>query len=159
MIDAHYISWLRLVAALGCGLMAGLFFSFSAVIMRSLARQPQASGMAVMQTINVAILNPWFGAAFFGTPFACVLVIISSLLNWDGARAACSIAGSVLYLIGGLLVTVLFNIPKNNALEAVEATAPGAAALWSDYLTSWTRWNHVRSATTFAAAAFLTISV
>ncbi len=71
-----------LFAALGCGLMAGLFFAFSVSVMRALARLPAAEGIVAMQAINVAILNPVFLMAFFGTAAACVLVLIASFLRW-----------------------------------------------------------------------------
>lgn len=58
---------LTLFAALGCGLMAGFFFAFSASVIKVLARLPSAEGIAAMQSINVAILNPVFLAAFLGT--------------------------------------------------------------------------------------------
>jgi uncharacterized membrane protein len=63
------------------------------------------------------------------------------------------------YLIGTLLVRVLCNLPKNDALAAVPPSAPGAAGLWSSYLSSWTAWNHVRTAAALAAAALLTIAL
>jgi uncharacterized membrane protein len=37
---------LTLLAALGCGLIAGVFFAFSALVMRALARRPHAEGIA-----------------------------------------------------------------------------------------------------------------
>jgi hypothetical protein len=46
---------LTLAAALGCGLMAGLFFAFSVAVMKALARLPSAEGIDAMQSINVAI--------------------------------------------------------------------------------------------------------
>ena len=66
-----------LVAALGCGLMAGLFFAFSVSVMKALARLSSAEGIAAMQSINVAIINPVFVAAFFGT--AAALAAAASL--------------------------------------------------------------------------------
>jgi len=45
---------MTLVAALGCGLMAGLFYAFSVSVMKALARLPSAAGIAAMQFINVA---------------------------------------------------------------------------------------------------------
>jgi len=87
---------LTLFAALGCGLMAGLFFAFSVSVMKALARLPPAEGIAAMQSINVAILNPLFGAAFFGTAAACVLVMISSLLWWHAPGAVYLLVGSAL---------------------------------------------------------------
>jgi uncharacterized membrane protein len=62
------------MGVLGCGLMAGLFFAFSVSVMKALARLPSGAGMAAMQSINVAIINPVFLAAFFGTAAACVFL-------------------------------------------------------------------------------------
>ena len=38
------------------------------------------------------------------------------------------------------------------------ASAEGAR-LWADYVVSWTRWNHVRTAAAVAAAGSLTIAL
>jgi uncharacterized membrane protein len=150
---------LTTLTALGCGLMGGLFFSFSALVMPSLARLPQVGGMAAMQTINDVVFNPWFGVAFVGTPAACVLVMIYSLLRRRDAGAIYIIIGGALYLVGALLVTVFFNVPRNEALVAVATTDPGAAGLWASYLTSWTAWNHVRAAAALAGAASLIVGL
>ena len=48
---------LAFAAALGGGLMAGLFFAFSNSVMGALARLPAAQGVAAMNSINVVILN------------------------------------------------------------------------------------------------------
>jgi uncharacterized membrane protein len=40
------------VAAIGCGLMAGLFFVFSVCVMRALGRLPAETAIATMQAIN-----------------------------------------------------------------------------------------------------------
>jgi uncharacterized membrane protein len=62
----------KLLSALGCGLMAGL--CLFCLRERSLAGLPSAAGVAAMQSINVAIINPMFLAAFFGTAVACLLI-------------------------------------------------------------------------------------
>jgi uncharacterized membrane protein len=51
---------LTLFAALGCGVVAGVFFAFSAFVMRALARLPAQQGIAAMQAINVAAVTPVF---------------------------------------------------------------------------------------------------
>ena len=58
---------LVLLAALGSGLMAGLFFVFSVAIMTALERLMPHEGVAAMQHINVVIINPLFALVFFGT--------------------------------------------------------------------------------------------
>ncbi|MCZ6794067.1 MAG: DUF1772 domain-containing protein [Planctomycetota bacterium] len=150
---------LTLLASLGCGLIAGLFFAFSVAVMRALARLPSAEGIAAMQSINVAIINPIFLAVFFGTAAACALVIIASLLRWCELGVVYLVLGSVLYLIGSFLVTVVFNVPKNNALASISPANPDSASLWANYLARWTAWNHVRTVAALAAMAFLIIGL
>jgi uncharacterized membrane protein len=112
-----------------------------------------------MQSINVVVLNPWFMTAFFGTAAACVLALIFSLLRWHEPGAAYAFAGGVLYLVGTLLVTIAFNVPRNEALAALAPTDPNAASLWVAYVASWTAWNHVRTAAALAAAASFSIAL
>ena len=52
--------------------------------------------------------------------------------------------------IAGAVVTMAFNVPLNNQLDAVDPvglSAADAAREWQAYLSSWTAWNHVRAAT------------
>jgi len=55
---------LTLCAALGCGLMAGVFFAFSSFVMNALARLTPGEGIAAMQSINVAVINPLVHGSF-----------------------------------------------------------------------------------------------
>jgi uncharacterized membrane protein len=105
------------------------------------------------------VINPLFGTAFFGTAAACVLLAVSSLLTWHKPGAVYILIGSLHYLVGAIGVTFVFNVPRNNALAAVDPTSADGASLWADYLTSWTAWNHVRTAAAVAAAASLTIGL
>ncbi len=150
---------LTLISALGSGLMAGFFFSFSVSVMKALGRLPTAQGIAAMQSINVVVINPVFLIAFFGTAVACVAVAISALSTWHRPGAAYLLAGGLLYLVGSFLVTIAFNVPRNNALAAVDPASAAGAALWASYLTAWTAWNHVRTAAALAAAAVLSIAL
>ena len=146
-------------AAIGCGLMAGLLFAFSTSVMKALAQLPPAAGIAAMQTINITIINPVFGVAFGGTAVACIFVMINSLLQRREPGTVYALIGSALYLVGTLLVTVVFNVPKNNALAVLAPTAPDSVIVWSSYVTSWTAWNHIRTLAALVAAALLTLSL
>ena len=112
-----------------------------------------------MQSIDVAVINPVFFAAFFGTAAACALVVIASLLRWHDTDAVYLLVGGTLYLVGSLLVTVVFNVPENDALASVTPADPDGDCPWASYLAKWTAWNHVRTATALAAAASLTIGL
>jgi uncharacterized membrane protein len=148
---------IALLSALGCGLMAGFFFAFSTVIMKALGRVPPAQGVVAMQTINVVVINPLFLTPFLGTAASCVFMIVAALRAGHDPRASYWLAASVLYLVGTLLVTMVFNVPRNDALAAVAPDTSEAARLWAAYLTTWTMWNHVRTIAALAAAVLFTL--
>lgn len=155
MIDNLFVT-LTLLAALGCGLMAGIFFIFSNTVMSALARLQPPQGLAAMQAINRTILNPLFFVLFLGTAAACLLLAVSLLWRWPQPGAVYLLAGSLLYLVGAILVTIVFNVPMNEALDTVTPESVDAAARWASYLTHWTTWNHVRTvAALLAAVSFL----
>jgi uncharacterized membrane protein len=150
---------LTFVSAIGSGLMAGFFLAFSIVVMKALGQQPPVHGIAAMQSINIVVINPMFFTAFFGTAAACLVLTVSTFFRWQRPGAAYLLAGSLLYLVGTILVTILFNVPRNNALAAVDPTSPEGANVWATYLSSWTAWNHVRTIAALAAAASFTIAL
>ena len=158
-LKQNLILILTLLSALGCGVIAGVFFAFSVFVMKALARLPPAQGIAAMQSINVAVLNRWFFSAFFGTAGGCAVLIGISLWMWHEAGAIHRLIGGALYLAGTILVTILFNVPRNNALAAVDPASPKGASLWARYLSEWTTWNHVRTVAALAAAAFLSVAI
>ena len=143
-----------LASALGCGLIAGVFFAFSSFVMKALARLPATQGIAAMQSINIVVINPWFLGVFLGTAAACLFLIVAMFI-WEMPDGI--YIGSLLYLIGTIGVTRAFNIPRNDALARVDPTSAEGARLWANYVTSWTAWNHVRTAAALAAAAWFTI--
>ena len=149
----------HIATALGCALMGGLFFAFSSFVMTALARIAPEKGIAAMQSINAAVFNPWFFAAFFGTPIACVVVAVLAVTGWHEPGALHALVGSVLYVVGTFLVTMVFNVPLNNALATVTPDSAAGAELWRRYVAEWTNWNHVRTLAAIAGSALLIIAV
>ncbi|HEX7183631.1 MAG TPA: anthrone oxygenase family protein [Thermoanaerobaculia bacterium] len=143
---------LTLVALLGSGLMAGAFFAFSTFVMRALSRLPAGEGIAAMQAINVAVINPLFLGAFLGTGALSVAAIAAAWMRWGKPGTAYLLAGGILYLLGTFFVTVLCNVPLNNSLAAVAPADPEGARHWVNYVSRWTAWNHVRTAAALLAA-------
>lgn len=148
-----------LAAVLGSGLIAGLFFAFSAFVMKALARLPAEQGIAAMRAINSAILNPLFFTVFFGTAAASLFAIVFAVLHRNAPHAAYLLAGGILYLAGSFLVTAVFNVPLNNALAAVAPESEEGARVWTRYVANWTAWNHVRTLATLAAAAAFALAL
>lgn len=150
---------LALSGALGCGLVAGVFFAFSTFVMKALSRLAPAEGIAAMQSINVVVLRSWFMAAFLGTSAVCAVALIFSLWWWRGPGLVFMFAGSLFYLVGCFLVTILFSVPRNKALAAVAPSGADSARSWAGYVAGWTAWNHVRTASSFAAAVLFSIAL
>jgi uncharacterized membrane protein len=147
-----------LAAAATCGLIGGCFFAFSTFVMKALRRLPASQGIAAMQSINVAVINPWFLAPFVGGAVLCAAVAAAALLAWRTPGAGLAVAGAVLYVGGTFLVTMLLNVPLNDALARLPPESPEAAAEWARYCSAWTAWNHVRTAAAVAAALAFTFA-
>lgn len=137
-------------SAIGCGLMAGIYFAFSTFIMTAFGRLGQAAGIAAMNAINVDIVRSLFMPPFLGTTVAGAALVVMGTLRVSEPGAVSMIAGGGLYVIGMFVVTMVFNVP--NALAALQPSAPEAGAVWAAYLKDWTFWNHVRTVASVVAS-------
>jgi len=151
--------FLILLAAIGCGLIGGVFFAFSTFVMHALRNRPPAEGMAAMREINVAVINPGFLGAFLGTAIVCVVAGVQSVTRWENPQSILLIMGAALYIVGTFGVTMLFNVPLNNTLANMSADDANAANTWSDYARRWTVWNHIRTIAAIAAMACFIFSL
>jgi uncharacterized membrane protein len=155
----NLLDLLTLGALLGCGLVAGVFYAFSSFVMRALGALAPAQGVAAMQSINVVVINPLFLGAFMGTAGGCLALAVVALARGPDPRAGWWLAGAALYLLGTFLFTLVFHVPRNNALAAVEPTSAEAARLWATYVVTWTMGNHVRAAAALLASAAFALAL
>ena len=139
--------------AIGCGLLAGVYFAFSSFIMAALERTGQAHGVAAMNSINATILGSLFMPFFCGTTLASLILAINGLVRRGEPGAMAALAGGLIYFAGMFLCTIVFNVPLNNSLAAVDAGSEAAAPAWARFLKEWTFWNHVRTIASAAAGA------
>jgi uncharacterized membrane protein len=153
----HFV--VTLLSALGCGVIGGVFFAFSTFVMKALNALPPPQGIAAMKSINVVVLNPLFLGVFLGTAVGCVALVISSLLGWEKPGEALVLAGGVLYLVGTLLVTIACNVPRNDALAALDPVGAESSQFWTNYIRVWTAWNHVRTIAAIAASGLMMIAL
>lgn len=138
---------------IGTGVVSGVFFAFSGFIMPALGRLPAPQGVAAMQAINVTAVTPPLMIALFGTAAVCLAIAVEAALSWGTPGAALRLLAALLYLVGVAGVTMAFNVPRNNALAALQPDTTQAASYWSGYLKEWTTWNSVR---TLASALAMT---
>ncbi len=139
--------------ALCTALMAGIYLAFSSFVMGSLAAMPKAQGILAMQSINRVILSSSFMLLFWLSTLASLGLGAWGISQWGASGAGYLVAGGAVYVLGMFVCTAAFNVPLNNALDAVDPTTAAAAELWQTYLRNWTRYNHVRTVCSAAASA------
>ncbi|TCL72278.1 anthrone oxygenase family protein [Rhizobium sp. BK251] len=145
-----------IAAAIGSGLIAGMFFAFSTFVMTAFARIPAEQGIAAMNSINVTIVRSPFMLLFVPTALLCIAISVIAIMGWRGSASVWMLAGAASYLFASFISTIVFNVPLNDALAKVGGSDPAAAQLWATYLKDWTWWNHVRTiASLISAIAFV----
>lgn len=144
------LTWL---AALGAALISGVFFAFSTFVMAALGRRPPAEGIATMQAINIVVVRSGFIVVFVATAAISLALAAAALLRWGNPRALPWLAGALLYGVGTFGLTIVRNVPLNDALAAAAPGSSDGATLWARYLVDWTWWNSVRTACALAATA------
>jgi uncharacterized membrane protein len=145
------LEWVLLVTAVLCGVAGGVFFAFSTYVMPALDRVAPAQAVAAMQAINVAAVAPF--TTVQGAPAVLsVALIVDALLHWRGTASALIVTAGVVYLGGLIALTGGYHVPRNNALDRVDAAGPEAAAAWRRHAGPWTRGNHVRALAGMLAA-------
>jgi uncharacterized membrane protein len=144
---------LPLLVCLGAGLIGGVFFAFSAFVMKALAGLPAGPAVLAMQRINTTVLNPWFLGVFVGTAVLAGVCVLAGFFPWGTPRSLLLLAAGLAYLAGAFGVTAACNVPRNERLAALDADSPQAALYWPVYLREWLFWNHVRTGAALLAAA------
>ncbi|MFB0613857.1 anthrone oxygenase family protein [Aurantiacibacter poecillastricola] len=146
-------------SAVSAGIMAGVYFAFSAFVMRSLDAIAAPAGMQAMQSINRVILRSTFLPLFFLSLLACAVMAVIASLDLAAPGAVAMLIGALLYILGMFVVTVVGNVPLNNRLDATAAGSDEGAAMWREYMTRWTRWNHVRTLVCAVSLVFLVLAI
>lgn len=145
-------------AAVGTGVAAGVFFAFSTFVMKALGRLPGAQGLVAMQAINRAAPSAWFMTALFGTALVVVGLAIVALTSSGERYSVYLLIGGGLYL-AAIVLTIVYHVPRNDALALVDPNAADATVQWTRYLSQWTAWNHVRTLTSVASAACFALAL
>ncbi|MBX2803972.1 MAG: DUF1772 domain-containing protein [Myxococcales bacterium] len=152
LLDLSWPQAALLVSAVAAGLSGGCTFVFSNFVMPALGRLERPEAIRAMQAINEDAINPLFLLIFIGTGAA--VVALSAAHGWLVGPNGWLYAGTVLYAVGVVGITVFGNVPLNDALAQVDASSP--AADWLAYARPWTALNTARTvAAALASACFV----
>lgn len=150
---------LTIFCAVGAGTAAGTFFTFSTFTMAGLKRLAPAQGAAAMQAINREAPTPLFMLLLFGTGVACLVLMIHAALRLEQPGSWYRLVAGLIYIFGVVVMTVVYHVPRNEILEALDAESAEGVAYWTTYLEEWVRMNHVRTIAPLVTAALLTMSL
>src|SRR5262245_34405249 len=149
---------LTIASAVGAGLNAGVFFAFSTFVMTALRQLPPRDGLVAMQRINRAAPSPLFMIALFGTALLCVIIGIDGLRPWNASGMPWCVTAAASFPVS-IVLTVVYHVPHNDAVAALDPNAASSGAEWLRYATAWTRWNHVRTLSSIASAVLFARSL
>jgi uncharacterized membrane protein len=68
-----------------------------------------------------------------------------ALLQWGDAGTGLMLITRGVYFAGMFVCTLVFNVPLNNALAGLNRNSADVERIWSHYLKTRTRWNHLRT--------------
>lgn len=140
-------------AILLTGLSAGLFYAWEFSVIPGTKKVGDHTYIETMQSINRAIINPAFMLIFFGS----LAVQILSTFQFKGTPAFWFlVVATAIYFLGTILVTIMGNVPLNNALDVVEIKNLSPDQLInqrSHYEPRWNRLHTIR--TTFSVISFM----
>ncbi len=143
------LNWFLIVcefSVIACGVVSGVFLTFSDFVMRSLDGARPAAGVEVMQVINREVFRSVFMVLFLGMSALSPFLIGYAYFRVAGFASAWIIAGGAIYLVGVFAVTLVFNVPMNKRLDAKKYSGAEAATYWTNtYMPHWTFWNYVRA--------------
>lgn len=148
---------LTAAAALGSAVAGGIFYAFSTFVMRGLDRTGPLEAVTAMRGMNAeANGNAPFLLFLFGSALLSLALGVVALTQIGRPGSWFLLAGAIFGVLG-VIVTMLFNVPLNNHLDKIDLA--DAATEWQAYLSSWTVWNHARTASGFISAVLLVIGL
>ena len=145
-------------ATLTTGLMAGVFGVFAHAIMPGLRATDDRTFVGAFQSIDRAIINPWFLPTFMGALVLTGLAALLHLLGDHGIAVPLVVAALVLYL-AVFVITLAVHVPLNDAIKAAgdpDRIADLAAVRDRFDEARWAGWNIIRAVASTTALGCLT---
>ena len=147
-----------LAATLTMGLATGAFALYAHTIMPGLKDNDDRTFVAAFQSMDRAIINPWFMISAFAGALVCT--VVAAIANRGTTVFPWAIAALVLYLLT-VVVTIEVNVPLNDALKAAGDPAhidvAQARAAFDE--SRWALWNLVRVLASTSAFGLLAWSL
>ena len=140
-----------MLATLSMGSIAGVFALYAHTIMPGLRRTDDATFVTAFQSIDRAIINPWFiGATFLG---ALLFTVIAAITNRGQPAFVWIVVALVAYGVA-VAITAAVHVPLNDAIKAAgdPRHIDNIASVRQRFNEArWTTWNLARVVTSSIA--------
>jgi uncharacterized membrane protein len=148
-------------ATMTIGLMAGVFGLYAHAIMPGLGKTDDRTFVGAFQSIDRAIINPWFISTFVGalifTGLAAVLQV-----GEDGQSVLPWIAAAFALYLAAFVITIRVHVPLNDEIKAAgnpDHIADLATVRGRFDEARWARWNVVRAVASTVALGCLALAL
>lgn len=142
-----------MAATITLGLVTGVFTLYAHTIMPGLHRTDDRTFVGAFQSIDRAIVNPWFiGASFLD---ALALTALAAFTN-RGQPAFPWITAALIAYVAAVAITVTVHVPLNDAIKAAghpDRDMNVALVRTAFNETKWATWNLARAVTSTCAFA------
>lgn len=151
-----------MATTLSCALVAGVVFGFAVVVMPGIAKLSDREFLQAFKLMDGIIQNrqPIFMLVWVGSIVSVVLMLVLGTLQLRGVELYLMWFASGLYLLAVQGPTLRFNIPLNNAVQALEIELLNAQELAdarTQFEAPWNRWNRFRTLTAIASVVALLV--
>lgn len=149
-----------MAATLSCSLVAGLVFGFAVVVMPGITKLSDREFLQAFKLMDGVIQNrqQTFMFVWLGSIASIVLMLVSGTLQLSGVERILMWFASGLYLLGVQGPTLRFNIPLNNAVQALQIEMLNdreLAEARTQFEAPWNRWNQFRTLTAIGSVLAL----
>ena len=150
---------IQVAAVAVIGLVAGLFYSYDCSVIGGLGNLTDREYLSAFQSINRAILNPYFFISFMGS---LVMLPVAAWMSYKDGQAASFyylLSAAILYAVGVFGITMAGNVPLNNMLDKFDITHASAEAIKGMRQRFEVKWNLLQHARTYAAILAFILSI
>lgn len=153
---------LTTIAVVASAAAGGMMYVFSTFVMRGLDRTGPVEAITAFRGINAeANSSAAFLLAYLGAAVLSLVVGAFAVIQLQQPGSWWVLIGAVFGILAAI-ITIAFNVPLNNHLDGLDPhglSAADAAREWQAHFTTWTAWNHIRTTTSFVAAALMLIGL
>lgn len=160
-VMTHVTTPLALLSLILAAALFGFFYAWVCSTMWGLDAADPRVAIEAMQAMNASVRNAVFAPAFFGTS---VLLLITTLCLRMAEQPAASLwfgIATLLVAFLGVVLTMVINVPMNEALAEVSVPddIDAAREIWMDYSPRWQFWNQMRTLATGVAVLCIGIGL